>query len=884
MTELRPETVLDPLAPSADGAETTTATTSSSNEGQRPDDPRPLGLDAKLHLSRLRSRLLGVTHSLPRIGRFAILRKLGEGGMGEVFVAYDEELHRKLAIKLLLPRDRDDELDRSRGHERVRREAQALARLSHPNVVHAYEVGIHENGLFIAMEFIEGQTLRRWLERDGDRTWREVLLMFLQAGRGLAAAHAAGLVHRDFKPDNVIVGKEGRPRVVDFGLARAGAERSVAEATPLASASRESRLTQTGALIGTPAYMAPEQYAGQAADERSDQFSFCVALWEGMHGIRPSVEGAVPPARRRSPTQGPPRQRAAVPGWVRKALERGLSPDPADRWPSMDALLARLAADPGRRRRRLVTAVLLVAAIVAYGVSEWGERQHQRARCADQAATLTEFWNPLQQQTMRAAFLESGARGANVMANRASEQLDRYASSWKAMAMESCEATHVRDVQSSAMYSLRWQCLERLAAATRQLVALLQAPDDRNVVYSSVGAISQLEPVAVCGDVDALRSERTLIVGLDAGDQVAGLRHRVSEVEAHIHLGHYKHASQLLGPLIENLRQAGYQPLLARALLLRGSMLNNLGRWEESIATMEQAYYVALSARKDRMAADAARLLIWYNNQLERRAEAHRWERDGKAMVARLGEISRENFFLLNSLAMGSHAAGDPEQAVQLYRRALDIGQQLEGPENHERWVPLGNLGAVYNELGEFEKARACHREALAIVVSSVGRQHPNAAPHLHNLGEVQIALGQFEEARRNLQSARDTWEEMQGSESPSIGYSLAALGRLAIEERRHEQAVPLLEQAMALREENGEPLHLIAEVRFLMARALWTEDATIAALARARRLAHEARQNYRQLGDMRIRERTEVETWLERISGSPAPYETSITGLADDD
>lgn len=310
-----------------------------------------------------------------RIGRFTILRRLGIGGMGVVFSAYDEALDRKVAIKVMHPRASNA----SRGTARMRREAQAMARVSHPNVVQIFEVGQYEGQLFIAMEFMQGQTLDAWLADGAEvglanglesrlesrpanaprRSWREILDVHVQAGRGLAAAHAAGLVHRDYKPSNVLVSRDGRARVLDFGLVcrddgAAPAHDSGADITiesVLGRRRRETmdeRLSTDDVLIGTPAYMSPEQFTHHGVDARSDQFSFCVTLYEALYGTHPyaSSTTAAQLLRIMENDVAPPPPNANVPAWLREALLRGLRYDPGERWPSMDALLDALAREP----------------------------------------------------------------------------------------------------------------------------------------------------------------------------------------------------------------------------------------------------------------------------------------------------------------------------------------------------------------------------------------------------------------------------------------------------------------------------------------------------------------------------------------------------------
>jgi serine/threonine protein kinase len=363
-----------------------------------------------------------------RIGHFIVLHKLGAGGMGVVYAAYDDALDRKVAIKILYPREDDP----SRTTFRLRREAQAMAKLSHPNVVQVFEVGEYEKRLFLAMEFVHGQTLDEWqgdAPVDGGddfgfgfgfgdaapapapapaepqrRSWREIVAMHLQAGHGLAAAHRAGLVHRDYKPSNVIVSQDGRARVLDFGLARRDDTSETRASRPSLEASfsdsiggrnpLEQSITMEGAVLGTPRYMSPEQITGQVVDARSDQFSFCVALFEALYGINPfaSPNLGARMLRIMNDEVVPPPPGIDVPAWVHAAVVRGLRREPAARWPSMEALLAELTQEPEesastesllrRARRHLLGGVLAFALIAVITLLV-----HEHIAAAQRAAT-----------------------------------------------------------------------------------------------------------------------------------------------------------------------------------------------------------------------------------------------------------------------------------------------------------------------------------------------------------------------------------------------------------------------------------------------------------------------------------------------------------------
>ncbi len=328
-----------------------------------------------------------------RIGRFVVIKRIGEGGMGMVYAAYDDALDRKVAVKLLHRRGAAG----GDGRARLIREAQALARLSHPSVIHVYEVDTWQDQVYLAMEFVDGGTLGQWQRQEG-RAWRDVLEAYVAAGRGLSAAHDAGIIHRDFKAANVLVRRDGAVRVVDFGLARqeleAGAATTMRPAeletsTPSlslvtgdGSSSTDAPLTRTGVIMGTPAYMAPEQHIGQKADARSDQFSYCVSLYEALYGFRPFA-GETLAALRRNVLAGrlehPPRY-TDIPPRIFKVLQRGLSVHPGDRYPAMEPLLDELVRDPrvALRRAAYVLLVLMAAALVA-GLW-WSEREQRAAR------------------------------------------------------------------------------------------------------------------------------------------------------------------------------------------------------------------------------------------------------------------------------------------------------------------------------------------------------------------------------------------------------------------------------------------------------------------------------------------------------------------------
>ncbi|MBL4689231.1 MAG: serine/threonine protein kinase, partial [Nannocystaceae bacterium] len=368
------------------------------------------------------------------LGRYEITGRLGAGSMGVVFSAIDPSLDRRVAVKVLHEGKSAD----PEGQQRMLREGQALARLSHPNIVEVFDVGHVGENVFVAMELVEGSTLREWLGEPRSRSWRDVVRVFSAAGRGLAAAHAAGVVHRDFKPDNVLVGTDNRVRVMDFGLALAGPASPVSS-IPTSGAGESfhaTRLTHAGTVFGTPAYMAPEQFAGRTVTELSDQFSFCVALYEGLFGRRP-FEGETFKALASAAMTGeilPPSRNVSVPASIRKALFRGLAVAPEQRWPSMLALLAAL-----NRRRRTRAGVVVVGGIAAV-VSVELMASSPTDPCDEAGAAFRQVWNDGTRRQTRLVLAGPELAYAQDVGARVSIRMDAFAQQWAKTRRDVCLA------------------------------------------------------------------------------------------------------------------------------------------------------------------------------------------------------------------------------------------------------------------------------------------------------------------------------------------------------------------------------------------------------------------------------------------------------------
>jgi len=729
-----------------------------------------------------------------RLGRYALLRVLGEGGMGVVFAAYDEQLDRKVAIKLL----------RTRGGAApegawLLGEAQAMARLSHPNIVQIYDVGSSDGQLFLAMEFVVGVTLREW-SRERPRGWREVVAVALQAGRGLQAAHEAGLIHRDFKPHNVIVGGDGRVRVLDFGLAllkARGGDRT-------ASASMSASMTGTATIFaGTPAYMAPELHLRGEPDARSDQFAFCVTLFEALLGRRPFT-GETPEALELAIVGGAIEAAGSevrVPAWLRRLVLRGLAADPAQRWPSMDALLTALARDRARSAGRwlLGGAALALVGLLAVDLAQRraAAAEQELHRCAA-LAEVDEVWGPGQQAAVRAAIVGSGLGYAADTADRVAARLDDYAAQWGAARALACE-DHRRGAQSDLLYELRVACLEQRRGELGALVEVYSAADAK-VVARAVKAAFELRPLAACADTEGLLSRVVPPGSPAAAAEVARLRAALAGVRAEWSAGRPARASELHAAAMPAIAATAYPPLLAEAGLLAGVLADSLGDYKAAAARFEEALWTAEIHRHEQVATEAAiRLYFETGYRLTRLEEAGLWERHAAAALARRGGRELE-IRLLSSRTTVASRAGKHEEARVLGEQALAAAREVFGAQHFEVANLLNNLGSFAGARGDHARASAYLSQSLQLQESLLGPEHPDVAVICANAGSAAVADGDRVRGRALLERALLLTRRAQGPEHPEIARILNNLAGLESSAGEFAAAFELYSQALALR------------------------------------------------------------------------------------
>lgn len=733
------------------------------------------------------------------LGRYVVVDELGAGGMGVVYAAFDPELDRKVAIKLLHPERVADER-RSEARTRILREAQALAKLRHPNVLTVFDVNTRGDEVFLATELVEGESLRAWLRQGRSR--REILAAFRQAGEGLAAAHRAGVVHRDFKPANVMVGEDGRVLVVDFGLARAesaeedvsASSDSVAAAGPAPSpGALHQPLTRTGHQPGTPAYMAPERLSGgEPVRATTDQFSFCVALWEALYGQLPFpasqgglvFDGTVP----RAP------ERKRIPGRIHRLLLRGLAIDPGARFASMDDLLVELSDEPRAGRiRRLAAAFVAAAGVLGVGWLLGPER----GLCTGGEAKLREVWDAERRQEMRRAFESTGQPIAEASWQSTAAALDGYGERWIATYRQTCEATHVRGEQSARLLDVRMGCLEQ---RRRELAALADAfaEADTEVVRHAVEAAYRLTPPVACADA-AAPADLSASLGNDRRGLADEIRNRLAQAEASRFIGRYAASLEVGEAAVVRARELDDWGLVAESLLAVGKTKDSQGDADGAESALVDAILAAKVARHDRVAAEAFIQLVRVAGSLRREpARAERFAGQATAELEQLGRPPVLTARLLAHTAFIHYTQAEYPEADRNYRRALELIRREPGGDTPQAAEILARLGQLSSATGELRAAVPLFEEALAIDERTLGRDHLEVARVLLVFGGTLKVMAEHDRALEMRKRALDIAQRTLGSHYLVANY-LTDLGSVYLDMGRPSEALDLYEKALEM-------------------------------------------------------------------------------------
>ncbi|MFN0248134.1 MAG: tetratricopeptide repeat protein [Kofleriaceae bacterium] len=738
-----------------------------------------------------------------RIGRFELRDFVGSGSMGAVYRAHDPELDRDVAIKIRHARSKLDVVQ----EDRIRREAQALARLHEPNVVGVFETGLHDGKAYVVMEYVAGETLQAWMERPHPA--RVVVEMLVQAGRGLASAHAEGLVHRDFKPSNVLVSRAQIAKVGDFGLARLDA--ADRESAPSSPDQDSVTLTLSGALLGTPAYMAPEQLAGAIATEASDQFSFCVTLYEALYGRRPFAGASLGAIRTAMdhPITFPPRR--GVPAHVRSALARGLSIDPAARFESMVDLLGVLGHRPRRRWLWAVAAVFIIA--VGAGLL-WMTDRESAAVCGGANAELADVWNPARRASVASAFVATKLPYADDQLARVGIALDRYTASWIRAGTRACEDTRVRKSHDDAALALRIDCLGDRKRSLRALVDVLSRAD-AGIVENAVDAVTKLPPLEQCDDVPALRELVRPHADPLVRAEVDKIAAELATVEALRDAG--KSDSTLVAQgraLVERTRAIDYPPIRARGLFWLGILADDLEEVDEAERSFREVIAVADLARDDRMRANAWMMLVsLIAVDRGKPKEVVELLPQAEAAIARVGPDTTLAVDWLNARAMILNAEGNVRESAKLLEQVVAHKQNEEG-DDPGLADALSNLAVVSGTFATPDETLALTRRATAIYVKAYGPNHPDAASAQLEEAVALMSLGKLDQAATLLESTIPIFEGAYGPDAPSVAMSLVRLASVYRRQKRLADAAAALDRVLAIRQKAyGNDHPLIAEV-----------------------------------------------------------------------
>ncbi|OJT20912.1 hypothetical protein BO221_28870 [Archangium sp. Cb G35] len=692
---------------------------------------------------------------LPRgtaVGRYLVLERLGAGGMGVVYSAYDPELDRRVALKLLRVAALGLEAEEGRAH--LLREAQAMARVSHPHVVSVHDVGSFGEQVFLAMELVEAQTLRQWM-RATPRSWREVRDVFLDAGKGLAAAHAAGLVHGDFKPENLLVG--ARVRVTDFGLAHRAA-----------SDTRR-------AMGGTPAYMAPEQFGpGGHADARCDQFSFCITLYEALYGERPfagDTERTLVAEMRAGRVRPVPKS-TDVPPWLHRLVMRGLEVEPSARHPSMEALLTALQGEPAKRRRWWPQLGGALALLLSVGITHAVATRGARA-CAGAADKVAGIWGPEQQRAAEAAFLATGRPFALEAWNSARRTLDAYTTAWATLHTSVCEATRVRGEQPEELLGRRMRCLDQRLAEVAALTRLFAQADHRVVQYAPRTA-EQLSPLAGCSDLAVLEAAGPVPEDAASRQLTEDLHAALMEGRMLGAAGRYAEGAARVLPVAEQARAAGNRYGGAEAFLLVAELRDQAGDYRGAEKLVQDAVWAAEASRNDEVAVRASTLAVRITGErLEKYDLAHLWQERADAALARMGgdEVLRAR--LLHNVSRVLAIEGRYVEATERQRQALTLLEKNQGPESLAVADVLVDLGHDLLTQGQVDEGLIHLRRALALRERELGALHPDSGQALLALSSAAWIRRDIAEGRRLTHQALQVLEQSLGPDHPMVAYAL---------------------------------------------------------------------------------------------------------------
>ena len=739
------------------------------------------------------------------LDRYVVIEEIGRGGMGVVLRAYDPKLQREVALKVLRAASPEAET-------RLVREAQAMAQLNHPNVVAVYDVAVRgedaQSQVALAMEFVPGTDLRHWLQQQ-ERSCDAILEAFVAAGRGLAAAHTQGLLHRDFKPDNVLVGDDGRVRVTDFGLARLSSspsDDSMPSSFPSGSegSASQDRLTELGTVMGTPRFMPPEQHGAVELSPAADQYAFCVSLWFALTGEYPFSGRSIRDLQEVK-LQGPPPwpKGGTVPPRVADALARGLSPRPEDRYPTMDALLGVLVAQPPTARRSWIAAGLAIGVLSA---AAWAfVATDQAARCTGAEQQLAQIWSAQRRGSIQDAFATAKVSYGAQAWERLSPRLDEWTASWVRMHTETCEATQLRGEQSAAAMDLRMGCLHRASLKLDAVAGVLEGASP-GVIERAHEIVDGLPDLDDCADLEALRSDVPPPSATQA-PAVEEIRATIARSEARRGAAEYDAALEEATAAESSAAAIGYEPVMTEALLVLADAQIGVAKYAEAEANARRALELAtrLGQRNEqRLAALSLMTNLGFHagkpdQGLVLRDVAH---------ALSLGNPRHEAFYRAN-LARVLQAAGRLQEAEREQRVVLDITSELLSEDHPDLATVHMNLSGILFDQARYEEAEAESRTSLELAIRAHGRRHPWVARSMVNTANNMLETDRYPEAIELYGDAIDIFTATLGPDHPTNAAAYSNLAGVYYRQGKFDDSLAALDKATKIRIQTYGPGHV---------------------------------------------------------------------------
>ena len=772
---------MDAETPEPNADATTRPDGAESTEALRAARPKTrAGLARQIQLEQLMSSVLGASAEPTTVGRFEVREKVGEGGMGAVYRAYDPELEREVALKFLNAGDSQEE------RERISREARTLARFSHPNVVTIHEVGSVDEQVYFVMEYLPRGNLSDWIDAHPDGQIDELLDFFLGAAKGLHAAHLQGLVHRDFKPQNILIANDGRALVSDFGVATLGSVLPSASQASMGSTWGEGELTPPTQPAGTPAYMSPEQMAGGLLDARSDQYSFCKSLKKCLRVLR-RARKEMDAKRKRQ---------------LDELLARGLAERPQDRYPSMLELLGALESirHPPRRGRRLAWAAAITLGLGGVSYGAWVATNDPLAACVSTSNRLVGALD-LAAPKLRASW-STLERGEETFA-AISPRLRAYANAWSGHRREACEATWQDGEQSTAVLDLRHACLDRRADQYASLLeALTVASIER--LDAAPRAVASLPELEACARTDALvRTAADDTVPPEQAQRIAELGSAFARVRARLDLGDLAGLAEELTPLVEEARRLGHASTLAQGLRALADAKEQSGDTTRE-ALLRESYVTAQRAGDDDVSLEAALALSDHAYGITGNFEDARFWADNAQAIA--DRISAPPMIRARIHAARGYAAMfsmDYDGAV----RELDAATSaLEGVERGQvlRLRLNINRTQVLDLSGNSDQAHALIEATVAALPEYYGARHPVVLKARSTQATVLLGMGRLDDARRAYEELLEVYASTGLPFEPERVAVYLNLGELERQAGNYEEAVERLQRALRLLDDSG--------------------------------------------------------------------------------